>query len=213
MAQVENPLIGNTRGKFATATFWTMWDKRFIRSRPAQYRRPQTSVRDNQESKFKQIVNVTTALLKFIRLGFSIFPAASSAYSKCISYNMLNSVSYNDDHFQLLIDSFHISIGDLPEPDHFTNCIQVNNIFNLSRAPVISVFPGQDDDNNFIILFDSLTGNIFEPDSIVNRTATSTSIITQNITSPDTVYLFQFCTSTNLQQISNSICIPLSSII
>lgn len=184
-----------------------------MRTKPFNYRRPDTITRFNQESKFRQIVNITTPLLRFIRLGFSRYPGKAAAYHKSISFNMLNCFSTDPDYFNLLIDSFAIAAGDLTPPEQFTAAVQVDSTISISRTITEPPAPASLIDFNFVFIFDSLTASIFEPETLPTRGTTATSIIVCTQSNPANLYLFQYCALPDLSIISDSVCVNVSDLL
>lgn len=133
--KIQLDITGLARNSTGTAVFYNSYGRNIARTKPFNYNRPDTPTRQEQESKFQQVVTTLRPYLVFLRTGFSHYSNNSRPWSKAISYNMQNAQFTSDisgkSYISLL--SLHFSAGNLqldttpPTVDTMPNFLMINH--------------------------------------------------------------------------------------
>ncbi|NGM67203.1 DUF6266 family protein [Sphingobacterium sp. SGR-19] len=116
MARVKNGINGTVSGKVGPSVFCKWKDIYYVRSLPRikKNRKPTPGQRKNQ-SKFAFMQECLSPIVRFVRLGFMQYAPNRTGHNSAMSYNLKESVIFEDERYRLDYEKFAISRG-LPSP-------------------------------------------------------------------------------------------------
>ena len=101
MSVIQNPIIGQARGKFANAVFSTWKGKNVMRSKALSVANPQTDAQMQQRSKFDIALGYARIFGSLLRIGFKEVAVGKTAYNAFMSENLKNDfLTWDIDHWE-----------------------------------------------------------------------------------------------------------------
>jgi hypothetical protein len=114
MAKVQNPLIGDARGKIGNTVFSKWKGINTLRTKPIEVNNPESVAQLTQRQKFSLILAVSIDILALIRVGFQNFANAMSEFNAFMSWNMKNAITGSYPSQAVDWENLKISRGNLP---------------------------------------------------------------------------------------------------
>ena len=154
MAEVQNPITGRSKNKYANAIFSTWKGRNILRSKPLSVANPQTDAQMKQRAKFSFLVHLGKVMQAYIRVGFKEVAVKVTAFNAFMSENMSNgAMVYSGGAWNIDPSKLTISKGSLDKTD--VNIVQgfastgsielswdIQPIGNQSSADKIYIYGG-----------------------------------------------------------------------
>ena len=93
MARIDNKLFKDAKGSYADAVIYTMDEKTYLRSKPAQYRDRKSPKQLVQRQKMILVNDFVRPFTELIKLTFAGEAEGKRMFAKAQSYNMKNGLS------------------------------------------------------------------------------------------------------------------------
>lgn len=122
MALVQNPIIGNTSGKYSSAVFYDYFGKKVMRSKPLQVANPQTPNQQLYRNKFRLVHKFVSDNIHIFRNALSELTNNNSVYIASIGYFMQHCTKLINGNFTFNTDNFIFSLGTFLNIDELTKC-------------------------------------------------------------------------------------------
>lgn len=134
MAEVQNPIIGRSKNKFANAIFSTWKGKNILRSKPLTVANPQTEAQMAQRAKFSFLVHLAKTMQAVVKAGMREMAVRMTEFNAFVSANINNgAVALVNGSWVVVPEYLVLSKGSLA-PTEFTNVTTntANKTVNIS---------------------------------------------------------------------------------
>ncbi|WFB62773.1 DUF6266 family protein [Sphingobacterium sp. WM] len=111
MAIMNNGSIFSFKGKIGNLVFCNWKGQTYVRSAPESRKRTKSTLQLGNNSKFKQLQELLSKILPYIRLGFKNYHPEWSSHNSAMSYNLKNAFDEHSKNNNINWSSLSISRG------------------------------------------------------------------------------------------------------